>query len=132
MIKKCAWRVVLIVVLSLALTMPARAESEGSAAIEIIVAIVVVGVVLAYVVPSTIIHYSKKRTITGCVTSGANGITLTDERDKQIYALSGDTTGIKTGDRMKLQGKKEKPKGTDKALVWKATKVTRDFGACQP
>ena len=132
MIKKCAWRIVLIVVLSVALAMPARAESEGSAAIEIIVAIAVVGLALAYLVPATIIHYSKKRTITGCVTSGANGMILTDERDKQIYALSGDTTGIKAGDRMKLQGKKEKPKGTDKALVWNATKVAKDFGVCQP
>jgi len=132
MIKKCAWRVILIVFLSVALAMPARAESEGSATIEIIVAIVVVAVVLAYLVPATIIHYSKKRTITGCVTSGANGMTLTDERDKQIYLLHGSTTDIKTGDRIKLQGKKEKPKGTDTALVWKATKVTKDFGACQP
>jgi hypothetical protein len=132
MIKKCAWRVVLVVALSVAVAMPARAESEGAAAIEIIAAIVVVGVVLVFLVPATIVHYSKKRTITGCVISEANGMTLTDERDKQIYALSGDTSGIKAGDRVKLQGKKERPKGTDKALLWKATKVTKDFGACQP
>ena len=42
----------------------------------------------------------KKRTITGCVTSGQNGMTVTDEKDKQVYALSGDTTGIKPGDRV--------------------------------
>jgi hypothetical protein len=35
-----------------------------------------------------------------------NGNTLAKEKDKQIYALSGDTTGIKAGDRMKLQAKK--------------------------
>ena len=132
MIKTCVWRVFLIAVLSVALSIPARAESEGSAAIEIIVAIVVVGAVLAYAVPATIIHYSKKRTITGCVAPGAKGMTLTDERNKQIYLLSGSTTDIQIGDRIKLQGKKEKPKSCDELLVWKASRVTKNFGVCQP
>jgi hypothetical protein len=130
---------VLIIALGVALSSPAPAQQQcfpcgriGPSAGAIIGAIV--GVAAAVVVVTVIvIHEStKKRAITGCVTSVGNGMTLTDERDKQIYALSGDTIGIKTGDRMKLQGKKEEPKGTDKALVWKATKVTKDFGACQP
>jgi hypothetical protein len=83
------------------------------------------------VVTVMIIHYSKKSAITGYVNSGGNGMTLTDEKDKHIYALSGDTTGIKPGDRIALQGKKVKPKGPDKTLVWEAKKVTKDFGVCQ-
>jgi hypothetical protein len=59
-------------------------------------------------------------------------MTVTDEKDKQIYALSGNTTGIKPGDRMKLQGRKEKARGPDKMLVWEAKEVTKDFGVCQP
>ena len=130
----------LILALGLALAKPAQAQKQcfpfpcgggqiGPSAGPIIAAIVVT-VAAVVIVTVVVIHEStKKRTITGCVNSGANGMTLTNERDKQIYELSGDTTGIKTGDRMRLQGKKEKPKGTDKALVWKATKVTKDFGS---
>lgn len=59
-------------------------------------------------------------------------MTVTDDKDKQIYALSGNTTGIKPGDRMRLQGKKVKSNGADKTLVWEAKAVTKDFGACQP
>jgi hypothetical protein len=73
------------------------------------------------------IHYSKKRTITGCVNSGGNGMTVTDEKDKEIYALSGDTTGIKPGDRMRLQGKRVKSSGPHKPLEWEARKVAKDF-----
>ncbi len=59
-------------------------------------------------------------------------MSVTDEKDKRIYALSGNTAGIKPGDRITLQGKKVKPKGTNKTLLWEAKKVTKDFGACQP
>jgi hypothetical protein len=130
---------VLVITLGFALAMPAQAQQQcfpcgqiGPSAGPIIAGIVAAaaGVVIVAVV---VIHEStKKRAITGCVISGANGMTLTNESDKQIYELSGDTTGIKEGDRMKLRGKKVKPKGADRALVWKATKVTKDFGVCQP
>jgi hypothetical protein len=59
-------------------------------------------------------------------------MTVTDEKDKQIYALSGNTAGIKPGDRMELQGKKVKSKGADKTIVWEAKAVAKDFGVCQP
>jgi len=83
-------------------------------------------------VTALVIHYSKKRAITGCVVSGQNGMTLIDEKDKQIYMLSGDTTGIKLGDRIKLKGKKVKPKAPDKALVWEASQMSKNYGACSP
>jgi predicted TIM-barrel fold metal-dependent hydrolase len=50
-------------------------------------------------------HRRKKIVITGCVISGENGMTVTDEEDRKIYALSGNMTDIKPGDRMKLEGK---------------------------
>jgi hypothetical protein len=52
-----------------------------------VVGIVVTAVALV-VVTVLVIHYSKKRAITGCVVSGQSGITLIDEKDKQIYTLS--------------------------------------------
>jgi hypothetical protein len=128
------WRGFLIVVLSVALATPARAQSGGKIGPSngtIVGAIVGVAAAVAVVIVVAI-HYSKKRTITGCVNSTGSGMTVTDEKDKQIYTLSGNTTSIKPGDRMKLQGKKVKSKGADKTLVWEAKAVTKDFGVCQP
>jgi hypothetical protein len=61
-----------------------------------------------------------------------NWMTITDEKDKQVYALSGNTAGIKPGDRMKLQGKKVKSKVAEKTLVWEAKAVAKDFGVSEP
>jgi hypothetical protein len=99
---------------------------------NIVLAIVGVAAAVVVVVAVVAIHYSKKRAIAGCVSSAGSGMNVTDEKDKQTYALSGNTTGIKPGDRMKLQGKKVKSKGADKTLVWEAKAVAKDFGVCQP
>jgi hypothetical protein len=124
------WRAALVAVVSVALVMPARAESIGTAATQIITGIVVVSVAIGVLVTVLIIHYKhKKSTITGCVTTGANGITVADEKDKRTYAVSGDPVGIKPGDRMTLEGKR---KESDKTPVFEARSVTKDFGACHP
>lgn len=100
---------VLTITLSFVLCMPAEAQNSDKIVSNGTIAGVIVGVVAGVAVIAIVaIHYSKKRTITGCVNSGGNGMTVTDEKNKQIYALSGDTTGIKPGDRMRLQGKKVK------------------------
>jgi len=122
---------VLIIALGAALSTPARADSLKSTSNDIVIGVVaaLAGVVVVVLVA---VHYSKKRAITGCVVSRENGMSVTDEKDGQVYALSGNTTGIKSGDRMKLQGKKAKSKGADKQPVWEATEVAKDFGVCQP
>jgi hypothetical protein len=131
--QNCFWRGALIVVLSVVLATPAEAQSGKIVNTGQIVA-AIVGVAAALVVVTVVIIHesSKKRTITGCVNSEENGMSVTDEKDKRIYALSGNTAGIKPGDRITLQGKKVRPKGSDKTLVWEAKRVTKDFGACQP
>lgn len=86
-------------------------------------------VIVAYVV---IHESSKKRSITGCVTPAENGMSLTDEKDKRFYALSGNTTDVKPGDRMTLRGKKIKPKDAGKPAVWETKTMSKDFGVCQP
>lgn len=128
---KCFWHGVLIAILSVALATPARADTLKQNADNIVIG-TVAAIAAVVVLAVVIIHYSKKRTITGCVASGASGMSLTDEKDKQIYQLSGDTTGVKAGDRMTLQGKKMKSTGSDKTLVWEAKTVTKDFGVCTP
>lgn len=124
------WRGVIIVFLCAVIAAPAQGQygpgkvvSNGTIAGAIVGAVAAVAVVIIVVV-----HYSKKRAITGCVSSAENGLTITDERDKQVYLLSGSTTGIKAGDRVELRGKKIKSKGTD--TMWKTTSETKDFGVC--
>ena len=85
------------------------------------------------IVTVVIIHKSSsKRTITGCVNAGEQGMTVIDDKDKHSYALSGNTTGIKPGNRVTLQGKKIQTKDTGKILVWETKQKTKDFGVCQP
>jgi hypothetical protein len=132
MSQKSFWRAVLIVALGLAIAKPAKADKLSDAGRNIVIGIVAVTAALAVVVTVVVIHYSKKRTITGCVKSGEKGMSVTDEKDEQVYTLSGNMIGVISGNRMKLQGEKIKPKGADKTLVWEEKNVIRDFGVCQP
>jgi hypothetical protein len=68
--------------------------------------------------------------VTGCARSGADGMTLTSESDKQTYTLIGDVAGIKPGDRVRVSGKKGKgkPATTRQFLV---EKVSKDLGPCE-
>ena len=132
MSQKHLWRGFLIVVLTLALAAPSRADNLQTVGRNIEIGIVLVAAALAVVVTVVVIHYSKKRTITGCVNSGANGMTITDEKDRQTYGVSGNTVGVTAGDRLKLTGKKVKPKAPDKTLIWEAKEVSKDFGVCHP
>jgi hypothetical protein len=132
-IQKSLWRGVLIVVISVALATPARATSLDTTARNIVIGIVAVTAAVAVVITLVILHESRKdRTITGCVSSEGSGMTIADEKDQQVYALSGNTVGITPGERMSLKGKKAKSKGAKHTLVWVATNVNKDFGVCQP
>jgi hypothetical protein len=138
MTSKCL-SALLILALGLAFAKPAHAQQQCLPCGQVgpntgpIIAAIVVTLAAVVIITVVIVHESaKKRTITGCVISGANGMTLTDEKDNRVYALSGNTAGITPGDRVKLHGKKRKSKGPDKMLLWEARDVARDFGVCQP
>ena len=114
MTSKYFWRGVLIVALSLALSTNAEGQTGGGKIVSNgTIAGVIVGVVAAVVVVAYVVIHesSKKRSITGCVTPAENGMSVTDEKDKRSYALSGNTADIKLGDRMTLQGKKDQAEG---------------------
>jgi hypothetical protein len=132
--QKFLWRRVLVATLCVVLAIPARAAADSldNLARNIVIGIVAVSAALV-VITVVIVHESrKKRTVTGCVTSGENGMSVTDEKDKRIYALSGNTADIKAGDRVTLQGKKANPKDAKAPLAWEVKKETKDFGACKP
>jgi hypothetical protein len=126
------WRGFLVVVLTLVLAVPSRADKLETIGHNIEIGIVAVTAAIAVVVTVVIIHYSKKRTITGCVNSGGNQMTITDEKDRQTYRLSGNMVGVTAGDRIKLKGKKVKQKAPGNTLVWEAQQVSQDFGVCHP
>ena len=125
------WRGILIVVLTVALARPARASEAETVLIVVAVATAVAAIATVAIV-SIVQHRHKKIVITGCVSSGENGMTLTDEEDRRSYSLSGETAGVKPGDRMKLQGKRLKRKRSNKTQVWETAKIVEDFGVCRP
>jgi hypothetical protein len=131
MTSKYLWRVALIAILSVALSSNVEADQLKTDADKFL-ALAIVGAAAIVVVIVLVVHESaKKRSITGCVNTAQNGMTVTDEKDKHVYMLSGDTSGAKPGERMTLQGKKFKPSGSN-PLMWETKKITKDFGVCQP
>ena len=78
----------------------------------------------------TVLYFALRNPdVTGCVQSANGTFTLTGDKDHLSYALVDEGAGIKAGDRVKLKGKKKKDKqGT---LSFRATKIKKDYGACQ-
>lgn len=124
------WRLAVIFVLCLALAKEAKADSLKTTGELIIVAVVAVAAAVV-VVTVLVVKQAKGRTITGCVNSGTSGVLLTDEKDKRVYVLSGDTAGVKAGERMSLTGRKIKA-NSGATLVWETKKISKDLGSCQP
>lgn len=130
MATKFVWRAVLVAVVCVALAAPARAESIQTAGRQVEVGIVVLSVAIGVLVVVLIVHHRHKNSsITGCVVAATNGLNVTDEKDKRTYAVSGDPVGIKPGERMTLEGKRER---TGKTSTFDARTVIKDFGACSP
>jgi hypothetical protein len=125
------FRIVLIGILSLALSSNAGADNTLQSNVDHALAGAIAVVAVVVVVTVVLIHQaSSNRTVTGCVSSAQNELTVTNEKDKRVYAISGDTTGVKSGERMTLHLKKIKTKGST-TLTWETKKVTKDFGVCQ-
>ena len=131
---KSLWCGVLIVALGVTLSTSAEAQTGGGKIVSNgTIAGVIVGVLAAVVIVAYVVIHesSKKRSITGCVIPGASGMSVTDEKDKRSYVLSGNTGDIKPGDRVTVQGKKIKPKDAGKPVVWETKTISKDFGSCQ-
>jgi hypothetical protein len=68
--------------------------------------------------------------LTGCAVSTANGYELQSQGDQMTYALVGEVAGIKSGDRVRVSGKKEKKSvGANKQFI--VEKLSKDFGSCR-
>jgi len=54
---------------------------------------------------------------------------MTDEVGKRTYMLSGNTTAIRAGDRVTLEGKLKSKGATP---IFEVRSLGRDFGLCRP
>lgn len=122
----------MIGLLCLALSTASAADQLQKTADTFLVVSIVATAALVTVVVLLVRNAEQKRTVTGCVNTAPNGLTLTSEKDKRTYVLTGNLPDVKPNERMKLQLKKVKLKnrGSD-ALTWQTVKIAKDFGICQ-
>ena len=123
--------------LCLLLSLPTFAQTGGFSLGNIgpsnaeVVAIIV-GIAVVITVGGFLIYHEthKHPSITGCVASGADGLTLKNEKDKKVYALSGDFAALGVGERGTLKGKKVKD--SNGRASFQVEKLTKDYGKCNP
>src|SRR5271156_2557176 len=96
-------------------SLPTKGQVDGAVA----------GIIAGAVVGTIVVIYllTRKQTITGCVSSSADGLTITDEKDTRVYTIAGSLVGVTPGNRMVLQGKKGKSTDAGTPPVWETEKV---------
>jgi hypothetical protein len=120
--------------LCLLLAMPALPQSGGGqigpSNGEIVG--IIAGVAAGLTVVGVLVYHQthKHASITGCVASGVEGLTLQNEKDKKAYALSGDSAALKAGERVTVKGKKVKD--SSGKTSFQVEKLIKDFGGCTP
>jgi hypothetical protein len=130
MLQKRLWQCVLIFILCIAIATPAEAGIPSKSDIAWIVVGIVAGLVVITVV---VVHEVRKgKTIAGCVKATEGGLTVTNEKDSQTYALTGSTAGLTAGERMRLKVRKAKSKDSKPPVLWVVKDVGRNLGVCQP
>jgi hypothetical protein len=101
---------------------PSNAEVVG-----VIVAIVAVGVAIGVTAVLVVRHHP---TLTGCVAAAPDGVTLNNESDQAVFTLTGNTSALRAGERVRVIGHKEK-KGPAGERVFSVDEVRKDYGACK-
>jgi hypothetical protein len=100
--------------------------SEG----EVVGAGVGIGAAIAVIVVVAVEVTNGHHTVSGCVVSGPNGLEL-QSGDSKRYALEGDASRIKVGDRVKIHGSRvKKTKDTTGDQVYRVQKLKKDYGPC--
>ena len=85
--------------------------------------------VAAGAVIGVVLYLSLHRpSITGCIRSADNAYTITDQNGQLSYTVVNAATGLKPGERVKLQGKKKKDKSGN--LTFRMKKIKHDYGPC--
>jgi len=124
------WRRVLALLLCaviLPVNVPAKADSLQTAADEIIIAAIAVGAAIGIGVFYAIHHTPSLK---GCAVAGPDGLELKNEGDQKTYLLTGDTAGVKAGERVRVAGKKKAGKGATGDTTFLVEKLKKNYGAC--
>ncbi len=102
--------------------------SNGSAALVIAViagAGAAIGIGIYYA-------FNHSHSIRGCAVSGPNGLELQNEGDQKTFLLAGITADVRSGDRVRVKGKKAKTaNGSADSSTFLVEKLTKDYGACK-
>jgi hypothetical protein len=100
-----------------------QGEVDGILTAVIATTAVVVGVGIYFIV-----RHAHGTSIKGCVAESPTGLQIVSDGDQLAYALTGETGGIKAGERVKLGG--TKTKGDANYRKFTVKKVDREYGAC--
>jgi hypothetical protein len=135
---KLSWKpfvvAVVVVTMSAMLVTPPQASAKVTTGDRVAVGIGFFGGIgiAAFFIVRGISHAAKhEATLTGCVSSAGSGLSLAAESDKNSYALAGDTSGIKAGDRVKLHGIKTKSADASSPSSLEVQKQVKDYGVCR-
>jgi hypothetical protein len=130
--QKTLWRGVRVGLLGVALATPAHAQKPiiGYKGSDNTAAVSGAAAGAAGVVAIITVVLTHKKRITGCVNALYEGMSITDEHDKQTYELMGSTTEFKAGERVSVQVKKIKSKDNAIAPMWRVEKLIKDYGSC--
>jgi hypothetical protein len=128
LIPKSILPVLLLCAVCLTTTRTASADvgNVGDAkATGVIFAIVGVGALIGVGIYYALHHGHSLR---GCASSHPDGIQILNEGDRQTYLLGGDVNGIKSGDRVRVSGDKQKNGGSGRQFFVK--KLSKNYGLC--
>src|ERR1700729_3226084 len=89
-------------------TKPAMANSIPTKSDEVWIVVGVLAIGAAIGVGVYLAVRPHSRGITGCASSGPNGLQLVSESDRQTCVLAGELSSIQFGERIRVIGKKQK------------------------
>lgn len=120
-----------IVAFVISATPPARAQllitHDAGKLVGITVGTAAIGAGIGIGVYAALRH---NHTLTGCTSRGAGGLLLQSHDDQQTYAIVGEVSTIKPGERVRVSGKKSK-QASDAPRQFLVEKLDKDFGVCQ-
>lgn len=120
------WVAAVLVIALLGASAPSARASipTGGQVVLIFVGVAVIGAAIGVGV-----YYAVRKTPveTGCVLDGTNGRLLRTS-DGTEFALAGETSGVRTGERLRVRGRRRKE--ANGRRVFAVQEVTKDFGPC--
>lgn len=121
--------IVLVCILLVTATKPAIAENQIVSNTDVALIVVAIVAIGAGIGIGIYILARKSPSLTGCANSSPNGIQLLNESDHETYTLTGSVSGIKVGDRVRVNGKKLKRASSSREFL--VEKLSRNFGVCK-